>query len=131
MPVSEVTDPINVFLQVIADGKVDDCEVWADDVRLDATVPNWRFVREGLPAVRAEYASWFRDPARLHDVKRVVIEGGEVVEYLISWEQDGIPHAAHHLHVLLVDGAHITDDTVMCGGRWSASLLAQMGSANG
>jgi hypothetical protein len=52
-----------------------------------------------------------------------------VVQYLLTWVENGVPHAAHHLHVLEVDDGKITADTVVCGGRWPAGLLADMQAA--
>jgi hypothetical protein len=40
-----------------------------------------------------------------------------------------VPHAAHHVHIITVAGGRIVADTVMCGGRWPASLLAEMEAA--
>ena len=41
----------------------------------------------------------------------------------------GVRHAAHQVHLLTVDGDRITRDTVFCGGRWPAALLAEMEAA--
>jgi hypothetical protein len=38
--------------------------------------------------------------------------------------------AAHHLHLLTVRDGLIVADTVFCGGRWPASLLAEMEAAD-
>jgi len=46
-----------------------------------------------------------------------------------TWTEGGVPHAVHHVHVLAVGDGRITADTVMCGGRWSAALLAEMEAA--
>ena len=43
--------------------------------------------------------------------------------------ENGVPHAAHHLHLLTVRDGLIAADTVFCGGRWPASLLADMEAA--
>jgi hypothetical protein len=41
-----------------------------------------------------------------------------------------VPHGAHHVHVLTTDAeGRIATDTVFCGGRWNATLLAQMAEA--
>jgi hypothetical protein len=48
----------------------------------------------------------------------------------LSWTENGVPHAAHHMHLLTVADDHIVGDTVMCGGRWPASLLAEMEAAD-
>ncbi len=53
----------------------------------------------------------------------------EIVEYTLSWSENGVPHAGHHLHVLTVRDDRIVADTVFCGGRWPASLLAEMEAA--
>ena len=46
------------------------------------------------------------------------------------WEQGGVPHADHHVHTIITgtDG-RIVKDTVFCGGRWPAPLLAEMGAS--
>ena len=44
----------------------------------------------------------------------------------LSWQENGVPHAAHRLHLLTVRDGLIVADTVFCGGRWPASLLAEM-----
>jgi hypothetical protein len=48
----------------------------------------------------------------------------------LAWDEDGVPHASHHCHVLTIDpnldGGRIAADQVWCGGRWSATLLAEM-----
>ena len=52
-----------------------------------------------------------------------------MVAYLLTWVQNGIPHAAHHVHLLEVAAGRIAVDTVVCGGRWPAALLAEMQAA--
>jgi hypothetical protein len=52
-----------------------------------------------------------------------------VVEYTLSWTENGVPHAGHHLHVLTVRDDRIVADMVFCGGRWPAALLAEMEAA--
>jgi len=105
------------------------CDVWSADAVLDATVPNWRFHRRGPAAIRAEYSGWFADPGHLEELSRVSVPSGEVVRYLLTWVENGVPHAAHHMHLLVVEADRITGDTVLCGGRWPAALLAQMQAA--
>jgi hypothetical protein len=106
--------------------------LFADDAVLDATVPGWRFTLRGAAAVAAQYGRWFAHPGELEDVRRHAIAGGEVVELTLAWEEGGVPHAAHQVHVLLVDAAtgRIAEDRMWCGGRWDAALLAEMGAAH-
>jgi hypothetical protein len=129
MPDNPTNDPIAMFLAAVADAGIASCDAWADDVVLDATVPNWRFTCHGAAAVRAEYAGWFDHPCRFDELRRIDTAGGAVVEYTISWEEDGVPHAAHHMHLLDAPTGRIVRDTVLCGGRWPASLLAEMAKA--
>ena len=130
MSASEGLDPIRTFLDAVTAADIGSCPAWADGVVLDATVPNWRFTRVGAIEVGHEYARWFAHPGRLDGLRRLAFAGGEVVEYTVSWEEDGVPHAAHHVHVLEVAEGRIVRDTVMCGGRWPASLLAEMEAAS-
>jgi hypothetical protein len=59
------------------------------------------------------------------------IATGEVVELSVTWVQRGVPHAARQVHVLQLDGdGRISRDDMWCGGRWSASLLAEMGTTS-
>ena len=86
----------------------------------------------GPDAIRAEYARWFADPARFDELHHYRVSGGasDVIEYTLSWSENGVPHAAHHLHLLTVRDGLIAADTVFCGGRWPASLLAEMEAAD-
>ncbi len=96
---------------------------------LDATVPNWRFVRRGQGAVRAELSGWFADAGRFDTLRRTPLPDGELVEFDLAWEEGGVPHACRQAHVLLLRDGRIAQDTVWCGGRWPASLLADMEEA--
>jgi hypothetical protein len=131
MTTTTTTNAVGRFLAAVEAARVPDCDAWADDALLDATVPNWRMTRRGADAIRAEYGRWFADPGRFEQLRRIPTPGGEVVEYLLTWEEQGVPHAAHHVHILQVDEDRITADTVMCGGRWSATLMAEMAAADG
>ncbi len=125
------TSVIDRFLRAVEDATIPACDVWSADAVLDATVPNWRLQVAGPDAIRAEYSRWFADPGHFHDLRRYPVPGtgGEVVEYTLSWQENGVPHAAHHMHLLTVRGHLIVSDTVFCGGRWPAALLAEMEAA--
>jgi hypothetical protein len=123
---------VDEFLSAIEHAAILGCDVWSADATLDATVPNWRLHRTGTDAIRAEYARWFADPARFDELRRYRVDGdaGEVIEYTLSWAQNGVPHAAHHMQLLAIRDGRIVADTVLCGGRWPASLLAEMDAAD-
>jgi hypothetical protein len=123
------TNPIDSFLADLASGRGIRPGYWADDARLDATVPNWRFEQDGATAVAATLSGWYNVPITIETITRTPVPGGETVELDLSWVEDGMPYAAHQVHLLTVDGDRITWDTAFCGGRWSAGLLAEMEAA--
>ena len=117
---------VDQFLAAIQAGTIAGCGAWSADAVLDATVPNWRFQLTGPDAIRSEYAKWFGDPGTFEDLRRLPTQDGEVLDYTLTWTEAGVPHAAHHAHILTVEDGLIAADTVLCGGRWPASLLAEM-----
>ena len=123
---------IEKFLQAIETATIPGCDVWSADATLDATVPNWRLHAAGADAIRAEYAKWFADPGRFEELRRCSVDGGagEVVEYTLSWSENGVPHAGHHMHLLTIRNDRIVADMLFCGGRWPAALLAEMEAAS-
>lgn len=121
---------VDRFLEAIASGDGVPAELFADDAVLDATVPGWRFAVRGGAALAGQYSGWFAHPARFEELERLPVEGGEVLTYLLTWSERGVPHAAHHCHVLRLDGSgRIAGDRFFCGGRWDAGLLARMAGA--
>ena len=122
--------PVDRFLHAVRAATIDQCEVWADDAVLDATVPHWRFHRHGPAAIRSTYREWFADPGRFEELQRDLVPGGETVRYVLTWSEDGVPHTAHHMHRLTVVDGRIASDVVLCGGRWPAGLMAEMEAAD-
>ena len=118
---------VDRLLDAICTGAGVPVELFTEEAVLDATVPGWRFTVRGAGAVARQYAGWFADPAVMEELERHAVEGGEVVRYLLTWVERGMPHAAHHCHLLrLAPDGRISADTVFCGGRWDAGLLARM-----
>jgi hypothetical protein len=64
------------------------------------------------------------------ELRRLPIPVGELIEYTLSWSENGVLHAGHHLHLLTVRDDRIAGDTVFCGGRWPATLMAEMEAAH-
>lgn len=126
-----LTGTVGRFLEAVSAGAGVAADLFTPDAVLDATVPGWRFAARGADAVARQYSGWFTDPAVLEELERLPVDGGEVVTYLIAWVERGVPHAAHHCHVLRLgaDG-RIAADRFFCGGRWDAGLLAQMAAAS-
>ncbi|MBI1378050.1 MAG: hypothetical protein GC157_11305 [Frankiales bacterium] len=120
---------VDQFLGAVTGASIPECSVWAQDAVLDATVPNWRFRVVGPDAIRAEYRGWFADPGELDELERHPVPGGEVVRYLLRCTEDGVPHVAHHVHVLEIGDGLVRRDTVVCGGRWPQSLQDEMAEA--
>lgn len=126
-PTAPTTATVDAFLDAVRSGNGIPQELYSTDACLDATVPNWRFSKRGAQEIAAEYGRWFADAGAFEELVRVPVAGGEVVTYLLTWEEHGVPHAAHHCHSLtLDDDGRIASDVVFCGGRWPASLLAEM-----
>jgi hypothetical protein len=122
--------PVDRFLAAIAAGRFHEVDALAEDVEMDATVPHWRFSVRGAYAVRQMMSRWYADPGQFEELRRTPLPDGELVEFLLCWEERGVPHATHQIHVLELDGTgHITFDRVWCGGRWPAPLLAEMAEA--
>jgi hypothetical protein len=130
MITATTSEAIDRLLDAVQSGAGFAPSLYAPDVELDATVPGWRFQRRGAAAVAAQYSEWFADPGTFEELERDEFPGGAVVTYLLAWEEGGVPHAAHHCHVLRIDGeGRIAVDRFFCGGRWNASLLAEMAAA--
>lgn len=117
---------VDAFLEAVQRATIPSCTAWAPDVVLDATVPGWRFRMNGPEEIRAEYSGWFADPGHFEELRRIPFPGGELVQYLLSWVEEGVPHQAQHMHVLEVSDGLIQVDTVLCGGRWPAGLVDEM-----
>ena len=124
----DTKDPIGAFLAGI-EGAAFPEDIFSEDIVLDATVPNWRFRLHGSGAVRDELGRWYADPGQFGELRRIEIDDGEVVEFTLSWEEAGVSHTCHQAHVLRLRNDRIAGDTVFCGGRWPAPLLAQMEQA--
>lgn len=124
------TTGIDLLLDGICAGAVSP-HAYAADATWDGVVPGWRFALQGGPAIADEYGRWFAHPAELVELRRLATSAGEVVEYTVTWVENGVPHAGRHVHVLTVDPAtgRIVAEHVWCGGRWPADLLAEMEAA--
>jgi hypothetical protein len=122
-------DPVGRLLAAIESGSATPPGVFSADAVLDATVPNWRYTVHGEEPVRETMSEWFRHRGHYESLYRTPLPTGELVEFTVDWEEDGVVHAAHQIHVLRLDGGRIVADTVFCGGRWPAPLLAEMREA--
>jgi ketosteroid isomerase-like protein len=120
---------IDRYLAAIAGASLPGCDAFSPDVTFEATVPNRRFSVHGDAAVRAGLARWYADPGSFEELSRTPIPTGELVSFTLRWEEGGVPFAAHQAHVVVVDDGRIVRDQVWCGGRWSATLLAEMAEA--
>lgn len=121
-------DVIGRLLTGIEAGSVPD-GVFSDDAVLDATVPNWRFTTRGGGAVQEELARWYAEPGAFRDLRRSPLPDGELVEFTLTWQEQGVGHMVHQAHVLRVRDGRVVSDTAFCGGRWPAPLIAEMAAA--
>jgi hypothetical protein len=126
-PPATTSTAVDGFLADVLRGAVSPAH-YAHDAVLDAVVPGWRLTAEGPDAIAEEYGPWFRHPGRFEDLRRLPTATGEVVEYTLTWTEDGVAHTGRHVHVIDLDDAtgRIASDHVWCGGRWPADLIAEM-----
>lgn len=121
------TTAVDRLLAVVVGGQPGS-DLFTETAELDATVPGWRFSVIGN-AICDQFAQWFADPGELEEMERHPTPDGEVLTYTVTWVEAGVPHAAHHVHVLSIADDRITRDQFWCGGRWPAPLLAEMEAA--
>ena len=131
MTENEGSAAVEGYLAAIEGGSMEECDVLNPDIVLDATVPHWRFSVKGADAVRTELSRWYGQPGGFEELRRTPLPTGELVEFTLHWEEDGVPHAVHQAHILEVTDGRIARDQVWCGGRWPATLLAEMAEAAG
>ena len=127
-PITADNTVIDQFLAGIARAEIP-AAVFHQEAVLDATVPNWRYQVQGATAVAAELAKWYADPGRFEAVRRTVIADGELVEFTLTWTENDVEHRCHQAHVLQLRNRQVLKDTVWCGGRWPAPLVAEMQAA--
>jgi hypothetical protein len=126
---TQARSAVDRFAAAIEAGARVDGGVFADDAVVDATVPNWRWTIRGAQAIGDTFAGWFADPGRFESLRRTPLPEGELLEFTLTWQENGVPHACHQSHHLTVRDGSIVADTVFCGGRWNAALLAEMAEA--
>jgi hypothetical protein len=127
---SRDSDPIERYLQAIEEAAMAECEALSAHVMLDATVPNWRYTVRGNAAVRSELSRWYADAGSFEELKRTPLPTGELIEFTLRWEEGGVPLAVHQVHIVEVTDGRISCDQAWCGGRWPATLLAEMAEAS-
>jgi hypothetical protein len=121
---------VDRFVAAIEAGVRVEDGVFTADAVVDATVPNWRWTIHGAAAIADTFAGWFADPGAFESVRRTPLPDGELLEFTLTWQENGVPHACHQAHVLTLRNGGIVGDTVFCGGRWNAALLAEMAEAD-
>ena len=121
---------VDRFVAAIEAGVRVDGDIFAADAVVDATVPNWRWTIRGAAAIADTFAGWFADTGTFETVRRTPLPDGELLEFTLAWQENGVPHACHQAHRLTVREGSIAEDTVYCGGRWPAALLAEMAEAD-
>jgi hypothetical protein len=124
------TTAVDRLLAVVTGARPAGDDIYAADAELDAVVPGWRFAIRGATAIADQLAEWFRCPAALEELECRSTERGAVLTYTVTWEEQGVPHAGRHVHVLSIVDDRVVRDQFWCGGRWPAPLLAEMEAAH-
>jgi hypothetical protein len=120
---------IDDFLAAITSATIPGADCWAPQACLDATIPEWRIQTRGPLQIKRLFSGWYADVGRFEEFRRTPLPDGELIEFLLTWTEHGVPHAAHQAHVLRLGDGQITDHVVYCGGRWPAGLMARMAEA--
>jgi hypothetical protein len=126
-----MTNAIDRLLTALEQGTRVPDGTFSEDSVLDFTVPNWRFLTRGGQAITDRWLGWHGTPGRFEHVRREPIEGGELVEYTLTWDEPDGTHAVHHCHLLRLADDRIVFDTAFCGGQWGPAALAEMGADMG
>src|ERR1700681_2617494 len=113
---TSVSSSADRFCHAIGAATLRTADAFCPDVILDATVPNWHFVRRGRDVVRDQPSYWFADPGRFDSLRRTPLPDGELVEFELGWVEDGVPHVCRQVHVLELRDERIARDTVWGGG---------------
>ena len=123
------TTVIDRFLETVRTGRVSP-DLYADDARLDATVPGWRFQADGPVQIAAEY----QQLVRLARACSRPSSGSR--SRAARWCATSTPSRSAGSRTppttctsSQVRGDQIVADTVFCGGRWGPEVLAQLGPA--
>ena len=120
---------IDEFLAAVTAATIPAARAWAPDATLDATTPGWRSKIATAPAIQRLFSGWYADEGRFEELERTPLPDGELIQFLLTWTEHGVPHAARQAHVVTVRDGLITRHVVYCGGRWPAGLLARMAEA--
>jgi hypothetical protein len=124
-----VNTVVDEFLSAVTAAAIPAARAWTADATLDATTPGWRTTVRGANDIRRLFAGWYADEGRFEELERTPLPYGELVQFLLTWTEHGVPHAARQAHVVTVSDGLIARHVVYCGGRWPAGLLARMAEA--
>src|SRR5262245_2453323 len=94
---------VDAFLAAVTAATIPAAGCWAVDATLDATVPQWRTRLRGPQRIRSLFSGWYADPGEFEECRRTRLPDGELVEFLRTWVQHGVPHAAHQAHAARAD----------------------------
>lgn len=124
------TDPVSRFLDAVSAGTGIPADLFHPDAVLDATIPDFRFAQHGAEHVAGQLSSWFADPGAFQDLARTPLPGGgELVRFVLQWDEGGDQMAAHQVHVIEVTDGLIRRQEVWCGGRWDSARQADIAAA--
>jgi hypothetical protein len=124
------TDSVSRLLEAITAGTGVPETLFTPDAVLDATIPGFRFAQHGPEHVAGQMSSWFADPGAFTDLHRTPLpDGGELVRFLLTWQEAGEEWAAHQAHVIELQGDRIRRVEMFCGGRWNSQRCAEIADA--
>lgn len=90
-------------------------ELYAPDALFDINVPEWRFQLRGPDAIRRQLDEWHPTAPDLVEWNPRSTPWGAIVE-LALWEGDHHELYSRSVHLLDLDGDHITRHVMYCTG---------------
>jgi hypothetical protein len=119
-------NPVDRFLEAVVTGTGIPTDIYDPTAVLDATVPHWRLEQHGPRHVAGQLSAWFADPGSFTELSRIPLPDGELVQFELSWQEQGQQMLAHQVHVITVFEGRISRHEVFCGGRWDPATQAEI-----
>jgi hypothetical protein len=136
MNAAEVKSPIvAAYLKGIETADTRDIEAYyASDVRLDVTLPEWRFSWRGRDKVVGwlqEAAGLFAGTARLSDVRVFAAANFVALQYELHCQksEDGKPPRPvgfREFDIFVLEDGKVTEQIMHCTGEWSEAVFERI-----
>lgn len=110
------------FRDLVSAGRYDDLRAFCTPATiLDATVPGWRFQRQGGDAIAAQFREWYGDARPTYlNWREHAASWGFVVESEETRPSDGKEFYSRNVWLFFADARSISRLVLYCPGDWDA-----------